>query len=1150
MKQRFSSLDLQIIAHELSATLTGYRLSNIYDLTSRIFLLKFAKPESKHLLVIDSGFRCHLTSFSRATATTPSSFVSRLRKFLRTRRLTKCRQIGTDRVLELEFTDGLYRLYLEFYAGGNVILVDKESTILAVLRIVPAGEDGRGECKVGAKYNVEVRPSTPRVTLEKITDVLKNAAAKAADTEAPVVENEEAPTGGKKKKPGKFQSKQKKKKEDGSIKRVLGARISEFSPALIEHSFRFVGVDPELHAKEVLEDETLLQKVFDAFQVAEKTIKGILEGDAIKGYIIAKQPTSKAATAALEKEKKAVKSVSFGNSEAVEVAEDDQIEEVQVEGEAKGLVFDDFHPFCPKQFENVPEIKILEYEGFNKTVDTFFSSIESQKLESRLKEREATAIKRLEAARTDHKRRVETLRSDQELHIRKAQAIEANLGRVEEAISAVNGLIARGMDWVAMGRFIEQEQKRGNAVAEIIKLPLKLHENTITVNLQEDADEGYESDEEDNDESASEESPFDESDNEDDRAEKTLSIDIDLSLSGWANARQYYGQKKTAAVKEEKTIQSSSKALKSTERKIQADLQKGLKQEKQLLRPVRQAFWFEKFIWFISSDGYLVLAGRDLQQNDMLYMRYFKRGDKFVTADIEGAATVIVKNRVNAVNAPVPPATLQQAGTLAVATSKAWDNKSVLSAWWVEFEQVAKTGTTGEYLPVGKFEIKGKKNFLPPAQLILGFGILWLVDEESKARHVKYRLEAPKSEQDDEEVEEDVGEEASGDKTEAKSQEHEEQEDSDEEEFPDAQIELDQVDQVLEQREESENEEFPDASIDDHFPEAERGAEGQNIPTSDEAQIAETAEEADKYGLKSVPAPGSILEDQGSRTTTSSSAYAKKYLTAKQRRDVKKGHTPDSGTGASTPITPSRETPTPSTSKTNPLQRPEKQAPQTRGKKSKQKKIAARYAHQDEEDRALALQLLGSSNTSQKVQDPAAEKAQKLAAEAERKKRLREQHSRALRVAQAAEASRFENDGEEEEEDVGVDLDRLVHTAFVGDTILEAIPVCAPWTALGKCKYKVKLQPGTDKKGKAVKGIVGRWVAEGEKKMDAKSVDVEKAWPREVELVKAWREEEIINCVPVSKLKIMGGASSGGASSKGKGGQPKGKGKAKGGKKK
>jgi len=68
MKQRFSSLDVRVIAHELSKSLVTLRLANIYDLSTRIFLLKFQKPDHREQVLIDSGFRCHLTSFSRATA--------------------------------------------------------------------------------------------------------------------------------------------------------------------------------------------------------------------------------------------------------------------------------------------------------------------------------------------------------------------------------------------------------------------------------------------------------------------------------------------------------------------------------------------------------------------------------------------------------------------------------------------------------------------------------------------------------------------------------------------------------------------------------------------------------------------------------------------------------------------------------------------------------------------------------------------------------------------------------------------------------------------------------------------------------------------------------------------------------------------------
>jgi predicted ribosome quality control (RQC) complex YloA/Tae2 family protein len=40
-----------------------------------------------------------------------------LRKLLKTRRVTRVRQVGTDRVIELQFgDDGQYRMFLEFFA--------------------------------------------------------------------------------------------------------------------------------------------------------------------------------------------------------------------------------------------------------------------------------------------------------------------------------------------------------------------------------------------------------------------------------------------------------------------------------------------------------------------------------------------------------------------------------------------------------------------------------------------------------------------------------------------------------------------------------------------------------------------------------------------------------------------------------------------------------------------------------------------------------------------------------------------------------------------------------------------------------------------------------------------------------------------------
>ena len=53
---------------------------------------------------------------------------------------------------------------------------------------------------------------------------------------------------------------------------------------------------------------------------------------------------------------------------------------------------------------------------------------------------------------------------------------------------------------------------------------------------------------------------------------------------------------------------------------------------------------FEKFLWFISSENYLVIGGRDQQQNEIIYKRYLKSGDLYVHADLHGASSCVVKN--------------------------------------------------------------------------------------------------------------------------------------------------------------------------------------------------------------------------------------------------------------------------------------------------------------------------------------------------------------------------------------------------------------------------------------------------------------------------------------------------------------------------
>lgn len=942
-------------------------------------------------------------------------------------------------------------------------MTDADLKILSLARNVSEGE-GQEPQRVGLQYSLDNRQNfhgIPPLTKERVQEALKSAIAKAASTSA---------------------SKKLKGKPGGDLRKSLAVSITELPPVLVDHILQSNNFDTTVKPAEVLENETLLDQLVQLLSKAKSSVEDITSSEICTGYIFAKQ-----------REGKPGQETPAGDAE----------------GKREGLLYEDFHPFIPHKFEKDPTIKTLEFKGYNQTVDDFFSSLEGQKLETRLSEREATAKRKLDAAKSDQHKRIEGLQEAQTMNMRKAAAIEASVEWVQEAMDAVNGLLAQGMDWVDIGKLVELEKKRNNPVAGIIVPPLNLAENMITLNLAEEDDEEEE-----------EADPFetDDSESEDEDARVTstkktekpakgLNVEINLKLSPWSNAREYYDQRRTAVVKEEKTQQQATRALKSAEQKITEDLKKGLKQEKALLQPIRNQLWFEKFLWFISSDGYLVLGGKDAQQNEMLYKRYLRRGDVYCHAELKGAASVIVKNNACTPDAPIPPATLTQAGNLSVCSSEAWDQKAGMGAWWVNADQVSKAAPTGEFLPAGSFTVRGKKNFLPPAQLLLGLGIIFKISEESKARHVKHRIHG---------VDSALGSDTASTRNDMQS-----------------------ISSVVD-AEEGDLEEDMDQS-DNESDDGQEGEDARANPlqvsrnTRDE-EVVETTEAVSSLNVQDQPPPEGDGEDEDEDEPTEMGSNQDESELATEVSDA--------------PTKTSSSTAQAGTSK---------RAPAKRGQKGKAKKIALKYKDQDEEDRAAAESLIGATLGQKRQEEEAKAKADKQAELEAAKERRRAQHQRQQKeIAEHEEIRRVLMDEgvdvlDADELEKATPLDLLVGTPLAGDEILEAIPVCAPWNALAKVKYKAKMQPGPVKKGKAVKEMVERWKIGSGKKgaVDESSRDSERMWPREVELIKGMKVEEVVNCVPASKVKVMmsGGSGGGGGGGGGKGGQKggakSGKGKAK-----
>jgi predicted ribosome quality control (RQC) complex YloA/Tae2 family protein len=166
-----------------------------------------------------------------------------------------------------------------------------------------------------------------------------------------------------------------------------------------------------------------------------------------------------------------------------------------------------------------------------------------------------------------------------------------------------------------------------------------------------------------------------------------------------------YSHKKVAKTKELKTLSSSIDVIKAVEQQTMKALES--QNLKRTLLSARKVHWFEKFNWFISTEGYLILSGRDAQQNDTLYKKYLRASDIYVHADISGASSCIVRAKLQQTANSISPLAIQEAGIMAVCRSSAWTNKVITSAWWVLASQVSKSAPTGEFLTTGSFMIYG-----------------------------------------------------------------------------------------------------------------------------------------------------------------------------------------------------------------------------------------------------------------------------------------------------------------------------------------------------------------------------------------------------------------------------------------------------------
>jgi len=223
-----------------------------------------------------------------------------------------------------------------------------------------------------------------------------------------------------------------------------------------------------------------------------------------------------------------------------------------------------------------------------------------------------------------------------------------------------------------------------------------------------------------------------------------MEIILDPSKTIEQNAALYYEKSKKA----KKKLEGAIKALAETGKKAKeweekADKKRKIEQEKEAKKNVEKK-WYEKFHWFISSEGFLCIGGRDATSNDIIVKKHLDKNDLIFHTDIAGSPFFIIKDGQNE---KCTKSTKEEVAQATAAYSKAWKSSAAtVSVFYVLPEQVSKQAQAGEYLAKGSFMVRGKKNYLNP-EIKIAIGVKKLDnklgDEDDNEGHKNEKNQNP-----------------------------------------------------------------------------------------------------------------------------------------------------------------------------------------------------------------------------------------------------------------------------------------------------------------------------------------------------------------------------------------------------------------------
>ena len=195
-----------------------------------------------------------------------------------------------------------------------------------------------------------------------------------------------------------------------------------------------------------------------------------------------------------------------------------------------------------------------------------------------------------------------------------------------------------------------------------------------------------------------------------------MKVELDIKQNLQENANSYFEVSKKA----KKKLVNLEKAMKLMEERLEKAKKKEAEKAESKAVKKRKKEWYEKFRWFFSSDGFLVIGGRDAGGNEVIVKKHMEEDDGYFHADIVGAPHTVVKTNKK----EIPDRTMEEAATFAASFSNAWrEGFAYVDVYSVKPEQVSKTAPSGEFLGKGAFSIKGKREWFRKTKLEVFVGV-------------------------------------------------------------------------------------------------------------------------------------------------------------------------------------------------------------------------------------------------------------------------------------------------------------------------------------------------------------------------------------------------------------------------------------------